>query len=1051
MGGLKTSEKVMKLSFGLYLTLYICEKLCFGFRHNSPVLGNLKALTQFAIAFIFTFVMYELGPDISVQDRTFASNFLIFIPVVVYFLQEYTDTILNSGSLQDNENAKNWMNSMYIAVLFSLCMGLNWFFYDPTKNFTSFIITGLGIALYLFYTLYSNLSANASNTMKGFELSKTALNFPKTLTFFSVALYFTVMCMKNTFSAVKPEKFKTKLYACAFAIPLIAGSFQMGSFVSDSIWALKRLMATKLINILNLIDGSWTYHDICSQKINDIITNVISVRSSVSTPSRNDIEAWLTIDDPKDLNSFGLTDTIPLNIFRELQAYIQARNSNSDLEQFLGKFYRNTDPLKSDKLVYNNTGIWSCFTLGTLTIVYLGSSIWTKKLKVLTLYSGLGVVLLVGFLVYLGYTLRTVSLASAARHEVYCEQYNLKGNDCETSDSQYQQANFKLINQINAIKNGSGPIIIDGVTVYDVAENKNMKQLYNALKTYPGQSALPDYIDTMLSAFNTLKSVAIEVSLQARSDASSIKIYSASSDPVSTKLDLTDISLQDLMDVLVDSRNFMQSLGASMYVPDQTRTFNMDNAYFSISQAPNGNEKQVMIINYAGKGQSFRQNIMDLFRVKGVVEEMIFDFSVLGNNLNITMNPSLLRNLYNSDQLNINANSHPYADAIKYSLKAILTKKLTLDIKIETNPRFDLASYKFDQLTSPRSNWTSLKSFKTTNEYDIISNLPFMSTNDAITVKDLLMHAISPVADSRYDSTVGAYLEDLLWVVKLEMLNDSSAIMEEVKYTENTVFKNLNLCTAVFIIIFIFYIFSSLDIGFSSDSYFSDYFQSSALGSKSSHVYNSLILLVTLISLAHSVSIFTDLYRLEKASFANVAVTDPSIWGGKKTTVPLIVSICILLMFTPMYFPRIDNREHVYLVTFLLICTMCSPIIYASNNNKEDTILTARKLNGIAVISVFAAVSLLLITRDSAWLKNSFWSKGGIYLVLGAVCLTCVSTPMMFLDIYHPEISTSEFEDRVKTVNVGVYIAISIYVLLYLLYFVKMKRRKLFANPIPRL
>lgn len=1043
LDGLKTPENAMTLAFVLYLILYVCEKFSSGVQRSTPVLGNLKAVTQFAIALIFAFVVYELGPDITYQDRKLPSQLLIFIPIIVYMLQEYTDTTLTSGSEKSNENAKNWMNSMYIFLLLALCMILNWKFYDSQLGFRSFVMSGLGIGLYFAYTIYANVSANNSgNTLKSFELTDKALNLPKTLTFFATMLYFTVLCMKNVFVSGEAKKFKSKLYACAFAIPMIAGAFLMGSTVSDSIFGIKRLMVTKLLNILKLVDGSWTYHNICTQKLNEIITDIISVKSSINTPNANDVEALLTIDDQSVLDRFDLTDSVPLDLFQKLQTYLQARNRGLDLKRFLG-FYKNTDPLGSGSLIANIPGIWSCMLLGVVVIAYIGMAVFTKNLSFSSFYPLLGIGSLITFLIYLGYTARLISHASSARNEVYCEQYDLKGEDCNNSDSQYQQANFQLINQIGIIQAGTGAVTVDGVDVLDIASGQNMKTLYNTMKNYPGQTAITDSIDTMIAAFNSLKSMAIEINLQAIPDAKSIKMYSAAADPISSDLNITDISLQDLVDVLVDSDGFMQTLGAKAYVPDTSKTFvsGDGNAYFSVSQDPT-TKNSVMMINYAGKGQTFRQHVMDLFRVREIVKEMIYDSANLGNNFAVTMNPQLLRNLYSSGEFDVNATGHPYIDAIKTSFKTILSSKLSLDLTTD----------KFAQLTSPRTNWNSMKAFQTSGQHDVISNLPSLTSGDAMTIKDLLMHAIAPKADSQYDSTVDAYLGNLLWVTKLELLNDTSNVMNEVNYVENTMFFGLNVSTGVFVVVFVICLFSSLGLKFSSDSYFSDYFQSAALGSKMSKDHNSLFLLVTLICLIYAVTSFADLYSLEKTSLSNVIFTDTSIWGGKKTTILLVVSICTLLMFVPMYFPSSEKREHIYLVTFLLICMMCSPLVYfLKSGAKNNTILVARKFNSVAVVAVFACVCLLLISKDHPLLKKNSWKKRGIYLTVGMVCLTCVSAPMMYLDIYQPEISSTEFDDRIKKVNIGIYASMGIYAALYLLFFVKMQRKQLFANPIPSL
>ena len=1031
----------MKLAFGLYLILYICEKFSAGVQRSTPVLGNLKAVTQFAIAFIFAFVVYELGPNITSQDRKLPSQLLIFIPIIVYILQTHTETTLNSGSAKANENAKNWMNSMYIFFLLALCMGLNWYFYDTEQGFKSFIVSGLGVILYFAYTIYANASANNGNTIKSFELTDKAMNFPKTLTFFATMLYFTVLSMKNVFVNVDAKQFTSKLYVCAFAIPVIAGSYLIGTTVSDSIFAIKRLMVTKLLNILKLVDGSWTYHDICAQQLNTLITNIISVKSSSKSPSPNDVEAFLTVDDQSILDRFDLTDAIPLNLFQKLQTYLQARNQSLDLKHFL-EYFKNTNPLNAGKsLVFNNMGIWSCIVLGALVIFYAVMAVKTKNIKVLSFHRLVGLGSLIAFLIYLGYTFRLISQASAIRNEVYCEQYDLKGDDCDNSTLQYQQANFHLVNQISIIKAGAGAVVVEGIDILDIASGQNMKALYNTMKNYPGQTPVTESIDIMIAAFNSLKSMAIEISLQSIANASTIKIYSATADPVSSNLDITGISLQDLVDILVDKDDFMQTLGINAYVPDTSKKFisGDGNAYFSLSQDPT-TKNSVIMMNYASKGQSFRQNVIDVFRVREIVKEMIYDFANLGDNSNITMSPQLLRNLYNSGELDVNASSSPYIDAIKTSFKAILSSKLSLN----------LTSDKFAQLTSPRCNWTTMKAFQTNGKYDVISNLPNLTSADAIIVKDILMHAVSPTPNSRYDLTVDAYLENLLWITKLELLNDTSSVMDEVNYVENTMFFGLNMWSAAFVVIFVFYLFSALKLKFSADSYFSDYFQSSALGSNFSNQHNSLYLLVTLICLIYQVANFTDLYSLEKISLSNVIFTDTSIWGGKMTTIPLVVSICTLLMFVPIYFPSSEKREHIYLVTFLSICMLCSPLIYfLKSGAKDNAILVARKFNSVAVIAVFAGVSLLLINKDSSLLKKNSWKKKGIYLIVGLISLSCVSAPMMYLDIYQPEISATEFDDRIKKVNIGVYVSISIYALLYILFFVKMQRKKLFANPIP--
>ncbi len=1042
LDGLKTSENVMRLAFVVYLLLYISEKFSAGVQRETPVIGILKVISQFAIAIIFAFVVYELGPNITSQERKLPSHLLILAPIIVYVLQEYTDTTLLAGSAKENENARNWVNSLYISFMLALCLVLNWYFYDADRGFNSFLVSGLGIVLYFAYTIYANVSANSGNSLKSFELTEKAMDFPKTLTFFATMLYFTVLSMKNIFVLDNAKKFTSKLYACAFAIPIIAGSYAIGTSISDTIFSNKRLMVTKLLNIIKSIDGGWTYYDICSQQLNTLINNIISAKSSILTPSANDVEAFLNIDDQNVLDRFGLEDTIPLNLFQKLQSYLQTRNGSLDLKRFLG-YYKNTDPLASGSLLFNNTGVWSLLTLGSTAFVYAIAAVKTKHINVLSTYPILGLGALVGILIYLGYTCRLISHSSAARNEVYCEQYGLHGDECDNSNTQFQQANFQLVNQIGTIKAGSGAINVDGIEIHRIANGRNMKTLYNIMRNYPGQTPVTESIDLMMAAYNNLKSMAIEIHLQPIANASSIKIYSAAADPISSKLDVTDISLQDLLDVLVDDNSFMQSLGGYPYVPDTSKTFisGDGNAYFSVTSDPS-TKNDVIMINYANKGQTFRQSIMDLFRVREVVKEMIYDFANIDSNLNLTMNPRLLRNLYSSGEWDVNASNSPYIDAMKTSFKAILSSKLSLN----------LTSDRFAQLTSPRSDWPTMKAFQTGGQYDVISNLPKLTSEDLLVVKDLLMHAISMDPNSVYDTTVDAYLNELLWVTKLELLNDTSTVMDEVDYVENTLFTRLNITTVVFVVVFGYLLFKALGLSRSSDSYFTDYFQSAALGSKMSVQHNSLYLVVLFICLIYAVANLTDLYSLEKTSLSNVIFTNTSIWGGKKTTIPLVISICVLLMSFPMYFPSSEKREHILFVTFLMICMMCSPLIYfLKGGAKNNAALVARKVNGVAVVVIFAYVSLLLISKDSPWLAKKSWSKTGIYLLAGSICLTCVSAPMMYLDIYQPDISASEFDDRIKKVNIGIYASIGIYAALYLMVYTKMQRKKLFANPIPLL
>lgn len=1017
---------------------------------TSVASGAIRTTIMWGFAVVFLWYMYTIGPVSDVYEHAIPSSAMIAFFIIIYGIQSFTSLNLKaSADEKSNEYGKYESNVFLVYLLYVGALFLNWWFFD--KKGVPLVMSGVSALVVLIYLTYASVATRKSRTLNKLYLSEAAFNIPMLALFFIVILYFAVYSSKNQFIISDQRKVIDLLKTFLLYIPPIFVAYQMGTCVSDTVEQQRMLVVGKLQNLLNVFSPSWEYRDIASKYIGDIID--YSVSTDGMPLKAGDVHGRLIAKDRQEVAQYNLSDTVPLDLWSKINDHVKSQKSRTfDISNFMDQNRKNADPLKgSPALAPINVGILMLFITSLMVIGWGGAFYWSKMWQGVSPFSWILAVITIGIVAYMGYLMRNTSHNVDSRNEVYCMQYKMDPQACAAARPQFEQSTFFLADRVAAIKNGEGVVSVNNTTLFEGAAigsdpngNRNMKTTYGLLANYgsspPSTSSLKDAIASFVAAYNVLVSCASAVNLKVAPESQTVKVYTGSDETVFSNVLYNSITLGDIMAACSDADRFAQSLNLTPYVPKNDVGFDSDNDFFGL-HADTQTKVVSLYFNYERSGQTFKDSLKTVLTMRNMFRDITF---TVPTNYTKTMNPSLAIKLYSGD-FDVNNPKARYIAVIKKAMKDLLQKNF-----VGTAKSYDAT---WRAISGNTATWDVAKTSMTGTQYDLITSVVTakLSVEDQIILTDVLMHAISPRAGVRYDVYMDDYMNKLFWIAKLESVHDNSQVTADVNRLES---KNMTLASVFlgigFIMLFA-YVFITFKVGVETTDYFQDYFKTGMAGSKKGVQHNGMLMVIILTLICYNLFNYINLYIIENRAISSVLFTSTPLWGGKVVTIPLIISICSLLALVPLFYRKITDRSSVYFVTLILIAMLCSPLVYFMKNSDAITKATTyKKLNGISLLVVCCLTFFLVISgTPSGTAAKNF--RIAMYILTFLIALTFTSLPTMVIESLKPDMSEEELENRIKQINIGVFTSLGVYVIIYYIYFVIMKKEPLFTNTIPKM
>lgn len=1051
---LSLEQKILWGLFLSYMAAFTVEKTntaINGVASTASVTSaSIRTTIMWAFAVAFLWYMYKIGPVSDIYEHAIPSSAIIAFLITIYGIQSFTSLNLKaSADEKSNEYGKYESNIFLVYLLYVGALLLNWWFFD--KKGVPLVMSGISALIVLIYLTYASVATRRSRTLSKMYLSEGAFNIPMLVLFFIVILYFAVYSSKNQFIQSDQRKVIELLKTFLLYIPPIFIAYQMGTCVSDTVEQQRMLVVSKLQNLSQVLSSSWDYSDISQKYISDIIDYCISTDGKPLKAT--DVHGRLIAKDRQEVAQYNLTDTVPLDLWSKINDYVKSqKNRGFDISNFMDQNRKNDDPLKgSPALAPINVGILMLFITSLIVIGWGGAFYWSKLWKGVSPFSWVLAAITIGIVAYMGYLMRNTSHNVDSRNEVYCMQYKMNPQACAAARPQFEQSTFFLADRVAAIKNGEGVITVNNTTLFDGAAvgsdpngNRNMKTTYGLIAAYgslpPSTASLKDIITSFATAYNVLVSCASVVNLKIASGSENVKIYTGSDEIVFGNVLYSSITLSDIMAACIDNDNFAQSLNLTAYVPKNDVGFNSDNDFFGL-HADSQTQVVSLYFNYEVSGQTFKDSLKTVLFTKNLFRDITFTAT---SDYNKTMNPSLALKMYGGD-FDVNNPKAKYINVIKKAMKDLLAKNF-----IGSITSYDAT---WRAISGEAAEWDVTKTSMTGTQYDLITSVitAKLSVDDQIIITDALMHAISPRAGVLYDAYIDDYMNKLFWIAKLESVHDNSQVTADVNRLESKNMTVASVLLGIGLIMLFVYVFNILQIDVETTDYFQDYFKTGIAGSKKGVQHNGMLMIIILSLVCFNLFNYINLYMIENRAISSVLFTSTPLWGGKIVTIPLVISICILLAVVPLFYRKIADRSSVYFVTLILIAMLCSPLVYFMKNSDAGTKTNAyKKLNGTSLLIVCCLTFFLLIsgTPSGAAAKNF---RIAMYILTFILALTFTSLPTMIIESLKPDMSEEELEGRMRQVNIGVFSSLGIYVIIYFIYFVIMKKEPLFTNTIPKM
>ena len=1076
---LSRDQKILVAIFGVYVGLWVVDKIGLTLARGragaaSTVTSWFRVGTMVVYGIVLCWHIYTVS-DPQRTTRAPPSVLVLALLLAMYALHYYS-RLDSYQSEKANEYAKSeWSNYFVVGLYIAALVISQMHVYDKEQATSgiALLVTSVCALIAVMYAAYGSFSVKSSFTAERAKAMSNAVGLPVLFLLFVTLAFFAFVGGRDALAPADQGKLSAAIRVLpVIAIPVVL-SYMVGSATKDTVHHLNDLLVKKLIAVSKTLDVNSVYYEIFQKKVDDLLDRLVSVKTGTA-PTWGSIKADLTVSTIDEAAAFQLTDQLPIHLTDKVETFLKTKvapnNPAFSFEKFMYWGNRNWDPLKSPVAIAPFNGGILAVVAGGVGILGFGVTAYLamrgKKalLEPPSFWAGARALATCGLFAYVGYLMRALAYSVDNRNAVFCQQHSLEDKQCAEARDKFNSSAYSFADRIARIQNGSGDIIVNSFTwMHDVKENAgpynttpNMAALYKSM-----YAVVPDF-DVFQKNLTYLQAVAAEVNLKSGSSDERILVQATDNpEDVGAGRTLDQVSLADIIRLVTDEDGFAASVWPqqSPHVPNSNITIVNPNKYFNIGGAP-----LRLQFDYDAQGLDFRRALVAAMKARSsILDRIVNGHNISTFRISTSTTPMHVLSLYNTDAISpVNPQARVYpllASAMQSFVQQLVIKGAT-DFK---------AVWRL--VNDQQNTWEILKGTQVPEGgggYLLVKLLKDgvdIAPSDKIALIDFVMHALEPAAvrpedpRAKYDAEVNDYLRKLFMVCRLRAVQDTSAVTNDVRYIERNLMLQIVCLTAGAFLLVALGVFFATRTKITKGDYFSDWFKSSIAGSKTGIQTNGTVLSILFLVLVYGIMTFLNIYRGEAGALSNVIFGDKSYWGGKVATVPVIIGVCSLLMLLPMYSGVLLQRRDAFLVTCMLVATMFTPLIYfVKKYEKSVQMDIIKKMSSASLLAMFVLAAVLVINKDSLLVDKvklfiafgpevSTWSiLAGAVLVLA---LVATSLPALFMDVYMPDEDADVFKQRLGTVNIGAAVSIGIAACLYAVYFIYMKRDKLFVNQIP--
>ena len=279
--------------------------------------------------------------------------------------------------------------------------------------------------------------------------------------------------------------------------------------------------------------------------------------------------------------------------------------------------------------------------------------------------------------------------------------------------------------------------------------------------------------------------------------------------------------MQTALSWLADTDSFSEPLGLPSYAPTVPLSPPATNAYVLVSGSD---------LLFTDAGSSLRDSLLYVQNTMARCKSMMANASSADFSSPGQMNIRLLNKLYANNDFNAATSSSAYYLQLLQSI---------FEIELVNSGHADLQDLINDNYNDRKSQILSDMHILDSNPF-VLSSMKVLSLDDATIVLDIMQHSINN--SSNYETSINSYMESLMWITKLQMLQSRDSVQQDVDVIQGngvTVMKWCGLATFVSLALSCI---AGLGIEMKSLGPLSDYLLQLFMGQKHRHLTTKLFL-----------------------------------------------------------------------------------------------------------------------------------------------------------------------------------------------------------------
>ena len=1024
----KFNEHVLVVIFVLYVILLVVEKVMLHFQSRSSDATSASRLALY-LTFVITLFLYvvQIVRSSGTKAATGSTSPVIMLLVLYGFQQFVDNSVKFRAGEKTNASLQFNINAGVVVGLLTACLLLH-ATHTHIENNATYVLYTVVLAVAIAFCVFMGLTLKkeALSSMVKYNIAKA--QFPMLITVLCIIVYLNCILHRNQLQvSLQPD-----FLADASASLIVSAPIILVWFLGDGIGQLQKendelvlQKFNKLLVIAKEDPDATTLLPLIQQVLAQATGKILTLNNDEKSVER--LLALLYVPASSVLlsvNNLPTSSSIDVSILLENSVKHLSGNASFSISEFLQPSQKSDEPLnpvKSLKTSFANSALLKVVVASILLAAFLGlvvrhpdarSDTWLNSTTILVL-SAIGIT---------GY-------ASSVMGYIFFGINNLHQAVCSGSPSSREEC-IATSNRLGSLEQSLNQLINEGgevsfrdrrITGNDQA---SLISLYSTMITTDISTQILNYKNAFQAAITLAQS-------------SALAAYNATAVYRGPGV-MHDTSVSDIMSWLTDADRFALCLGLPAYHPlEGSVAIPVTNSYIYIdAQDP----PELHFTAYGTETLLAALTVVkqSMITLKGMIYAESDDW--LGQ-----MNIRLLQKLYSNNNFNIAAFDNAYfLQILQTMLQEYISSRVVDNLNTEIL---------WNSIAEPGYDWDNIKSQFYMN-IGSLASYTSLYNDDRTIINDVLQQAIRNT--TTYDQQLNKYLNAFFWIVKINMVKNISTVQSDITYLEKKGFPVMTGCAFATILLLALALFVRMGFTVGSPGRLSDYFVTAVSGSKLSANHNSLFIGTLTTFLLGMALYMVNMYSFEDLSVKNLLIglqTSTKSWNARVSTMALLLCVTLCIIATPLLAASYTERKMVVIGAFLSLAALCSPLAMKGTPQglpaAANSIFHMYTVSTLPTLLAVLAVSWCLYKfSDKPVLQNVLFRRF-MWITLFTMTLVFASVPSLYLHWTEPDMQDSEYFERIKLINLSMFISFGVLVVMTVVYLLIMRRVDLFTNKFP--